>query len=109
MIYSVSERWLMVWKRRTLGYSFKRIRRHLGAGAYRPGPADKTIRRTLDRFDQTGDVKHFRGLRARPPVTATFTFGEQMRLLNILLEAPGDMLCEIRDKYNARTRENQAR
>ena len=95
-------RWIIMKKRRLDGYSFESIREALSAGGD-PGPSDSTIRRVLNRFDQTGEVAPRQGQRAGPAPNQKFGQCQtDMALIKALLDSPGDMLTEIRKKSPAR-------
>jgi hypothetical protein len=98
--YSDDICWLMVWKRKYCGKSYSAIRKDLSAGPRLPGPSPSTIRRVLRYFYLTGDVRCRTRRRRRD---AIFGYGEDRALVKTLLDEPGDMLTEIRRKFNSRT------
>ena len=105
--YSEDVRWLIVFKH-LMGKTHAKIRRDLSVvdehgHEWIPGPCGRTIDRILERFKETGDVKTHMGKRAAPPQNAIFGVQNQLTLIEVLLDSPGDMLSEIRDKFAAKT------
>ena len=100
MIYLSSQlRWLVVWKRVLCLYSWDHIQRHMSGGPGQPRPGLTQLKSIVRRYRRFNDVKTFQGVRRSKPTNTIFDFRRDRRLMNILLDAPGDMLCEIRSKF----------
>jgi hypothetical protein len=67
----------------------------LSAGPRRKGPSKRTQKKIVARFRRTGGAETWQGRRDAPPANTKIGFREDMKLLKVLADSPGDMLDEI--------------
>lgn len=100
---SAQLRWLVVWKRVLRRHTWKRIQRALGAGPDHPGPGKSQMKGIVKRYRKEGGVDTYQGIRPGPPANKVWSFRRDKQLIDALLDAPGDMLDEIRRKFTRRS------
>ena len=100
---SAQLRWLVVWKRALCGHRWARIQKAFSAGPAHPGPGKTQLQGIVRSYRRGNGVETRQGVRPRPPANKTWNFRRDKMLIDILLDAPGDMLAEIRRKFGRRS------
>ena len=111
MVWDEQVRWMVVWRRTIRQQSWRTIRKRLRRGsvgpkASRKGPSISTMKRIVRCFEKTGGVKTPVGLRLAPSTGQIFSFRNDLKLLKILHDRPGDTLDEILKRFARRTGED---
>lgn len=57
----------------------------------------------VKRYRKEGGVDTYQGIRPGPPANKVWSFRRDKQLIDALLDAPGDMLDEIRRKFTRRS------